>query len=289
VGTDAEACDGDWRLAHFGKLGPNQAKELWADVQRLPPLPRVWEKVGISDRFLYLDMVCNTACGGARFPEIAKGGALGELVAKSVDAGVVDWDRMLRSGNRHFDQVVALGGLAGWQERHQAARVLSEEMSRRVVRARDAKVAPRGKTRENAAEENVAEVLCSAYLCATATPVGALLTAEDAAAIRVRLTEVALALGAYRTEEGRYPEKLRDLQPKYLGGLPKDPYSGGDYCYGPRGDGYILYSVGPNGVDENGPKFEWWGAGDDENLKRSDDVGIRMPGQKGQHEKWGER
>lgn len=104
------------------------------------------------------------------------------------------------------------------------------------------------------------------------------LITDDVANIRVRLTEVALGLGAYRTEHGQYPDQLRALPPMYLPRLPKDPYSDEDFRYRRQGDGYVLYSVGPNGNDNTGPSVASWDPAYNEELSKSDDIGIRMPG-----------
>ena len=40
--------------------------------------------------------------------------------------------------------------------------------------------------------------------------------------------------------------------PKYVAVVPKDIFSGGALHYKPQADGYLLYSVGPNGIDDGG-------------------------------------
>jgi hypothetical protein len=63
---------------------------------------------------------------------------------------------------------------------------------------------------------------------------------------------VAFALKWYQREHRRYPAELRELAPKYLTRIQLDCFSGKALIYRPRADGYILYSVGPNGEDEQG-------------------------------------
>ena len=80
------------------------------------------------------------------------------------------------------------------------------------------------------------------------------------------MTRVAFALAAYRAENGSYPATLADLAPKYLTEIPLDIFSDGDFQYEATDDGYRLWSVGPNGVDDggDGPDVEdYEGDGDD--------------------------
>ncbi|MCH7721184.1 MAG: hypothetical protein IH988_09395, partial [Planctomycetes bacterium] len=66
-----------------------------------------------------------------------------------------------------------------------------------------------------------------------------------------------LALSAYRFDHGSYPASLQDLDGTYLPLPALDPYIDGPFCYERRDDGYILYSVGPNQVDDGGRKRRW--------------------------------
>jgi hypothetical protein len=81
--------------------------------------------------------------------------------------------------------------------------------------------------------------------------------------------QIAFALAAYRADSDHYPAKLDELGPKYLAAVPGDLFSGKPLIYRPNAAGYLLYSVGPNGVDDGGRLY------DDETP--GDDIGVRMP------------
>ena len=67
------------------------------------------------------------------------------------------------------------------------------------------------------------------------------------------LLQVALALRAYRVERGAYPTSLNELAPGYLSKMPNDPFdSNGAFRYKRQGEKYLLYSVGPDGIDDGG-------------------------------------
>ncbi|MBI5093572.1 MAG: hypothetical protein HZB26_14155 [Candidatus Hydrogenedentes bacterium] len=61
---------------------------------------------------------------------------------------------------------------------------------------------------------------------------------------------ILLALELYHRDKNEYPETLDSLVPKYLEQLPKDPYTGGPFTYRRDADDYRLYSLGPNGQDD---------------------------------------
>ena len=83
-----------------------------------------------------------------------------------------------------------------------------------------------------------------------------------------RNLHIAFALAAYQSDNGRYPAKLDDLAPKYLAAVPDDMFSGKAIIYRPAETGYLFYSVGINGKDEEGRSY------DDDPRRR---LPVRMP------------
>jgi hypothetical protein len=68
-----------------------------------------------------------------------------------------------------------------------------------------------------------------------------------------RLTATMLALRAYKVEVGHYPATLSELAPKYLRRVPLDPFSNNQPLrYKTTGIEYSLYSIGYDGVDDDG-------------------------------------
>jgi len=102
-------------------------------------------------------------------------------------------------------------------------------------------------------------------------------SAKDRRDAMQRLLMVDLALRLFRHDEGRLPESLAELCPKYLSTVPLDPYSGRPLVYRRVDDTCVLYSVWDDG-DDDGGKFgtftEIWGK-DDFDLDL--DVHIRPP------------
>lgn len=69
---------------------------------------------------------------------------------------------------------------------------------------------------------------------------------------RRRLLSTELALRCYQSEQGHAPERLDQLVPKYLQHAPSDPFNGQPLIYRAQGTNWLLYSVGPDGVDDGG-------------------------------------
>lgn len=80
----------------------------------------------------------------------------------------------------------------------------------------------------------------------------AVFEADDRMAARERLTLLAAALRLHQIETGRYPDTLEALTPTPLKVLPLDPFTNKPFCYERRGDGFVLYSVGINCLDDRG-------------------------------------
>lgn len=62
--------------------------------------------------------------------------------------------------------------------------------------------------------------------------------------------QTALALAAYHGDHGAYPDSLADLEAEGWG-LPADPFGGGPYRYRREGDGFVVWSIGPDVDDDN--------------------------------------
>jgi len=69
---------------------------------------------------------------------------------------------------------------------------------------------------------------------------------------RERLLAGELALRCYQSEQGRVAARLDDLVTNYLSEVPQDPFSGRPLIYRAQGTNWLLYSVGPDGVDDGG-------------------------------------
>jgi hypothetical protein len=77
--------------------------------------------------------------------------------------------------------------------------------------------------------------------------------ADVETAARFRVAQAVLAVERWRlVHPGLVPESLGWLVPEYLPAIPTDPCDGQPLRFQARPRGYIVYSVGPDGVDNQG-------------------------------------
>ena len=67
-----------------------------------------------------------------------------------------------------------------------------------------------------------------------------------------RLLATELALRCAQSEQGHPPARLDDLVTNYLSKVPADPFNGQPLMYRPQSTNWLLYSVGPDRVDDGG-------------------------------------
>ncbi len=73
---------------------------------------------------------------------------------------------------------------------------------------------------------------------------------------KLRLALVHLAAQGYMLAEGIPPTDLKVLVPDYLPTIPDDPFADGPIRLTVKGDDFVTYSVGPDGVDDGGSSIE---------------------------------
>jgi len=72
-----------------------------------------------------------------------------------------------------------------------------------------------------------------------------------------RMLATAYALRAYHLDHGAYPGRLDALTPVYLKQVPLDPFTTrATLRYRTTAKGYLLYSIGPDGIDDGGKSFD---------------------------------
>jgi hypothetical protein len=73
---------------------------------------------------------------------------------------------------------------------------------------------------------------------------------------RRNAARLGLALYGYRAHNGQYPAKLDDLVPEFVAAVPLDPFDGKPMKLKRTDHGLIVYSVGPDLIDDNGAPLD---------------------------------
>jgi hypothetical protein len=68
----------------------------------------------------------------------------------------------------------------------------------------------------------------------------------------LRCGSTGLAVERYRLKKGDWPQTLAELIPEHLPDVPEDPFDGAPLRYKRLEGGFVVYSVGEDGVDDDG-------------------------------------
>lgn len=71
-----------------------------------------------------------------------------------------------------------------------------------------------------------------------------------------RIAELVLAMCRYHAKNGKYPEKLDELVPGFVAFVPLDPFDGKSMRWKRANDKLVIYSIGPDGIDDGGAHFD---------------------------------
>lgn len=85
---------------------------------------------------------------------------------------------------------------------------------------------------------------------------------------RRRLAQLAVAVSRHRAAENQFPDTLADLVPEFLPAVPLDPFDGSPLRVKRTDQELVLYSVGPDGADDDGAPFD--------GQKRTGDLTFRL-------------
>jgi hypothetical protein len=237
---ESPALQVDRLVAASGKLSADQAKFLGAQLHAMGDLPPIADYLD-NERIFVLDTTQALAAVPERFPDM-----LVDITNRP--AGVprfvflfipIPWESDMRALNHTYDGALAamrqgpysrrLAALQLWQQQ-----VDSMKNASPVVRALSIAWSP------------------DPYVSMLMLTVGNVEQKQDIAIMEKSLTEISLALAAYRADRGGYPAALDDLTPAYLPAIPPDLFCEKPPIYHPMPTGYLLYSVGPDMIDNGG-------------------------------------
>jgi hypothetical protein len=258
-------------LLFHSKMQSDQILAHWTEIKKLPPPSAVADKLNLAERFVLLQMIMGMASQGPEYLEIeTKRGASSAPIARSANSSLfthnINYDPAFRNANRCYDRLVVATRTQDRTERQREIIAITSE----IKAARSEAIGPATFIKKEIfgpsyRGERIGEILVGTLLPAF----NKLVDSADHLEQTHRNLHLAFALAAYHADHSRYPEKLAELSPKYIDKIPDDLFSGQPLIYRLESDGYLLYSVGVNGVDDGGQGYD-----DD---PKGDDLVIRMP------------
>jgi hypothetical protein len=268
LAIDRIAGNADVVYLHHARLTSRQALKCLDDLRQLPTMPLLNESVNFVERFVVLDIYMMIIRGGApTLDGLSKGGSFSLTRSKGQSwKRRVNFDPALRNLIKAFDQMNFAIQLPNRTERLREINSLVREMSKRAEKAKTVGSILNYVTTPSGRGETMGDILNNLWMPAEIAKVQGAAERLEQGRSNLRL---AFALAAHHADQGKYPDKLEELVPKYLSSVPNDLFSEKPLIYRLDGPGYLLYSVGPNGINEEGP-------GNDD-APRGDDLAIRMP------------
>lgn len=182
----------------------------------------------------------------------------------------VYFDKVLFTINRGLDRLVATGRMSNLGEKYEAFLAIERELeaakehSQLLLQQIRVAVMPRFAQREV-----LGEMMGQFFLRHMAPSLRHVQQSEDETEEADRLFAIALSLAIHRKTKGAYPAQLSELAPALSQRVLEDLFSGKSHLYRKTADGYLLYSVGPNGEDDGGSSWE--------DRRGGDDFKIRLP------------
>jgi hypothetical protein len=239
------ACNGTITMLHEGQLSAEQARQVMSDLGSVEGFSGMADSMDGLERLSFLNAVTQLSCGNVDSQALELMGIGGDL--SLLRHFRVDWNLVLRKGNRYYDRYVAAARLPTYAARQQALSQIDGEIRQIIGRFGPSAIVASA-INPSARSDAVASIMIALFT--PALDVGT--TAQDRANARLDLLRLAAALAVYRAEHGDYPQKLDDLVPGVLEMLPVDLYHAKPFIYKRIDDGYLLYSPGGNGQDDGG-------------------------------------
>jgi hypothetical protein len=268
IALDHLASAADLAFLERAKLDAKQIAACLRDLQQLPPLPAVVEKIDQGERFMFHDSVMMMMRQGPEYLETIAGKSSGKphpIAQRYFES--IDWDPAMRKANQWFDGMVA--AMRNPDRAQRAQHIHQVEVDIKELKAKSFPNAATMARMVLGTPEMKGQVIGDILVTLLLPAVMKIQQAGDRNEQVQRNLHLAFALAAYRHEHGRYPAKLDDLAPKHLAKVEPDLFTGKPLVYRPMDGGYLLYSFGVDGRDNEGQGY------DDE--PRGDDLAVRMP------------
>jgi hypothetical protein len=248
IAIDGMACDATRTMLGDERLTAELAVRILGDLGNLPSLYNSADAIEQFERVMALDAVIHFKTFGVKESmDILTGSSRVGPRASSIGSLTIDWNIVLSNTNDWYDRLVAAARLPTRPQRQAAFAVLDDEMAQMGGNAGGTALLGAYFNRGQRSEL-IGNVVAALMLPA----LGAATNAEDRGQTMLELTRLAAALAVYRAKHGQHPDSLDDLVPGVLDELPVDVYNAKSFVYKRDGEGYLLYSAGPNGNDDGG-------------------------------------
>jgi hypothetical protein len=239
MSMEASTSGADVMAARSGKLSAAQAREMIDRLAAVGELPPYFDAIDRSERFLGSDVVQALA----KLPPTEAGQLFNGLQGRyTLPAATfrflpIPYERTLREMNQAYDGMLAATHQPTFPQRIDALKLWLTEVDR------------------GNQSRPFMKLLSADWAVSLLLPSLERATVRmESARMQMALAKLALALAAFSAERGAYPASLAELSPAYLRDVPIDSFVERSLVYVREGNGYRLYSAGPNMKDDGGGK-----------------------------------
>ena len=245
-------------LLNHSTLNSIQATKMYHDFTAFPPKKILADCLGTYMRFQKLDQMVTFARLGTndlkKYLETSNYDSILKEAVKTVLDNMeqipIDWNIVLSTINVCYDR--AIGELNNDTRADQLAAIdkFNIAMTHRVLALKKKADGPHGYSPKEFSEQ-IGLIFCSIdYLSPGYGSETSKWRGYGHRAIEVGADSSSII--CVSREHDDYPDQLVDLTPNYIEAIPKDIFSDEKPHYRRDGKGYLLYSVGINGQDDNG-------------------------------------
>lgn len=279
MAIESLACQAELHVLNSPALTDALAKQFLGDLNSLAPLTPLAELIDVGERLIGLDAVATLArqvdgkthvemmselfemlkligilsevqpAGERVFFVSTQGGAKNPNVNRT--RSPIDWNVTLQVLNGWYDRSVEANNReTEYAIRQALMEALEKDLEKVATDVTESLMveSPTAKGARKSLGEAVGNVLVSTLLPgAKAVP-----QAEDDVVARRELIRLGFAVELYRREQGTLPKSLAVLAPHYVKQISSDPHSGRGLKYVVEDGECLIYSVGRNGLDEQG-------------------------------------
>jgi hypothetical protein len=250
------------------RLDSAQLQTCLKDLRELPPLHTLDKQLD-TERFMVLESMMLTDRHGPWYIDQIIGLPGSEQRLPKTRLTNIDWDPSLRNANQCYDQLISISlekDHAVRERRYKEYQSECQELRRKHSNINDI---PKEYLKRALSPKAGGELLGDWLLIIQRPGAWRAQQSIDRTEQSMRNLQIAFALVAHERDNKSYPKTLDALAPKYLPKVPDDLFTGKPLVYRPTEKGFLLYSFGPDGKDDEGR-----GTKDE---PEGDDIAIRIP------------
>ena len=279
IAVDNIACGVDQAILLHGKPTTSQLESLATGLGKLPKGVSLGAKINQCERFMFLDTTITIAKKGPNaltvLDELTGSAATGndglENIVYGLAGSLIKWDDVLNRANSWYDRIYGVTQIEEPAARRAAFSAVDADLEKTIAKAKDptglaASLLFGGKSPSDIATEQIGTTLIALLLPA----MNAAVSAEDQMHMRLRLSQVAIAVERYKRDNDAYPDKLEAIVPEYLPKIPRDDFGPRVVSYVKNADVVRVYSFGRNLNDDGGLSNE------DNTETRADDLRVTL-------------